>query len=417
MGAILDQIRVLDFTQVLSGPTATRYLAELGAEVIKVEVPPAGDMTRGTATVRNGRSGYFVNVNRGKQSICVDLKDERGLDLIRAVAAEVDVLIENFRPGTMERLGLGWDELSARNPGLVMCSISGFGQDGPLSDLPGYDGAAQAYAGFTALNGEEGGDPIAIGAPVGDVLTGVNSVAGILAALLWRERTGRGQRVTTSVLEAYLQTHDTALESYSVSGGEIVQQPHGRFHQLACPYGIFATGDGHVFIAAAADRHWRDLCTAMGDPELTDPAHRWQHRPQREANRHEVNARVEAWLVGLGSRPAALARLQEHQVPCGPVLGIGEVAEHPALRATGMVRLATDPVLGQLHVPGFPLHFSEAEAGFDVEAPHLGEHNGQILTGAAGGREALAALEAEGVVHSPQPEARPSRQRRSPGPG
>jgi crotonobetainyl-CoA:carnitine CoA-transferase CaiB-like acyl-CoA transferase len=415
MVAILDGTRVLDFTQALSGPTATRYLAELGAEVTKVEVPPAGDTTRATATVRDGRSGYFATVNRGKRSICVDIKDNRGLALVRNLAAEADVVIENFSPGTMDRLGLGWEELSARNPRLVMCSISGFGQRGPLAHLPGYDGAAQAYAGFTSLNGEAGGEPIAIGAPIGDVFTGVNATAAILAALLWRDRTGQGQRVETSLLECYLQTHDTALESWSVSGGEVVQRPHGRFHQLACPYGVFRACDGYIFIAAAADRHWVDLCRAMaeetGDDTLLDPDHPWNDRRRRETDRHEVSAHVERWLQGLASRDDGLALLQRHRVPCGPVLGIDEVAEHPDLRATGMIRLADDPVLGQLHVPGFPLHFSATEAGFDTEAPHLGEHNVEVLTRPAGGPEALAQLVDEGVIQAPVTTARPSRQR------
>lgn len=398
MTAILDGIRVLDFTQVLSGPTATRYLAEMGAEVIKVEVPPAGDLTRSTATSRDGRSGYFVSVNRGKQSICVDLKDDRGIALIRALVEDVDVLIENFSPGTMDRLGLGWSDLSAHNPRLVMCSISGFGQRGPLSHLPGYDGAAQAYAGFTSLNGELGGAPIAIGAPLGDVLTGVNSVVGILAALRWRDATGEGQQVETSVLEAYLQVHDTALQSYSVSKGEVIQRPHGRFHQLACPYGIFEAVDGFIFIAAAANRHWIDLCTTMGDDELGDPEHPWQDRQTRERERAEVNARVERWIGAQPSRDHALATLQQHRVPCGPVLGIAEVAEHPDLRSSGVVRLASDPILGEVHVAGFPIHFSAAEAGFDTEAPFLGQHNRDVLIGAAGGPDAYDALAADGVV-------------------
>ncbi len=415
MAAILDGITVLDFTQVLSGPTATRYLAEMGAEVTKVEAPPLGDMTRTSPITRNGRSGYFVNANRGKRSVCVDLKDERGVALILALVADVDIVVENFSPGTMERLGLGWDTLHEINPRLIMCSISGFGHQGPLSHLPGYDGAAQAYAGITTLNGEVGGQPVALGAPVGDVLTGANSTAGILGALFWRERTGEGQRVETSVLEAYLQTHDTGIQSYSVSQGEIVQTRNGRFHQLACPYGIFAASDGHIFIAAAGNRHWIDLCRAMGRQDLLDQDHPWNDRETREAARDEVNVEVDEWLTSLPSRDKALALLQQHRVPCGPVLGVDEVADHEDLHAMGAIRFVSDPVLGQVHVPGFPLRFSGTEAGFDGEAPHLGEHNAETLTNAAGGPEQLAALEADGVVQAPETNARPSKQRTNPG--
>ena len=412
MTAILDGIQVLDFTQVLSGPTATRYLAEMGADVVKVEVPPLGDMSRSSATVRDGRSGYFVTANRGKRSVCVDLKDERGVDLIKGLVAKVDVVIENFSPGTMDRLGLGWDVLSAINPRLVMCSISGFGHTGPLSKLPGYDGAAQAYAGITSLNGDLGGPPVTVGAPMGDVLTGVNSATGILGALFWRERTGRGQRVETSVVEAYLQAHDTSIQSYSVSEGEIVQTRNGRFHQLACPYGVFSARDGFVFIAAAADRHWIDLCTAMGRDDLLEPGHRWNERTVREAERDEVNPVVDAWMMGLPSRQDALEALQAHRVPCGPVLSVDEVVGDDELRAAGLMTEATDPVLGSIDVPGFPLHFSATEAGFATEAPHLGEHNGEILSDVAGGPEALARLVADGVVHAQAFDGRPSRPRR-----
>ena len=218
--ASLAGVTVLDFTQVLSGPTCTRYLAEMGADVIKVEAP-GGEITRQSVFRRDGRSGYFVTVNRGKQSVCVDLKDERGLGVVRRMAASADVVVEYFSPGTMDRLGLGWDELSATNARLIMASISGFGHTGPLAQLPGYDGAAQAYAGLTGLNGDANGSPVVFGAPVGDVLTGLNALSGILAALFWRDRSGRGQHVRTSVLESYLQAHDTALQSYSVSGGSV----------------------------------------------------------------------------------------------------------------------------------------------------------------------------------------------------
>lgn len=397
MSGILDGTRVLDFTQVLSGPTATRYLAELGAEVIKVEMPPIGDITRSSVTRRDGRSGYFVTVNRGKQSVCVDLKDGRAVELIRRLAGTVDVVVENFSPGTMDKLGLGWAELSSGRIDLIMCSISGFGPEGPLSKLPGYDGAAQAYAGLTALNGERGGDPVAFGAPVGDVLTGVNAAVGILAALLHRDRTGHGQRVETSVLESYLQAHDTALQSYSVSGGDIVQTRNGRFHPLVCPYGIFKAADGFVFIAAAADRHWVDLCTAMGRPELHHAEHSWHERPGREADRDEINQLIDDWLCSLPNRDQAVLLLQQHRVPCGPVLDIAEVANHPQLREAGVITEVPDPILGSIHVPSFPLRFSDSDAGLDHVAPLLGQDNHTVLAGLT---DAFDELVTDGVIAS-----------------
>lgn len=411
MPAILDGVRVLDFTQVLSGPTATRYLAELGADVIKLEIPPHGDITRSSSTIRDGRSGYFVNANRGKRSVCLDLKHPRGVELALGLAACVDVVIENFSPGTIDRLGLGWSVLSAKNPRLIMCSISGFGQTGPLSHLPGYDGAAQAYAGLTSLNGDVDGTPVITGAPFGDVITGINSVVGILGALLARERSGRGQLIETSVLEGYLQSHDMALQSYSVSGGEVIQGRSGRFHQLACPYGIFQARDGFIFIAAAADKHWRDLCAAMGDEGLLDASHRWNDRACREAESEALNAHVDRWLGSLDCRDDGLRLLEEHRVPCGPVLGIDETAQSPQLREVGIIREATDPVLGSMLVLRFPLKFSDADAGFDVEAPHLGEHNAALLADLVADESEYEELVAAGVIHHVPMPQRPTKLR------
>jgi crotonobetainyl-CoA:carnitine CoA-transferase CaiB-like acyl-CoA transferase len=401
---LLEGIRVADLTQALSGPTLTRYLVELGAEVVKVEIPRAGDITRGSPTVRDGRSGYFVSVNRGKRSLCVDVKDPRGQSVVADLVAASDVMVENFSPGTIARLGLGWDVVSARNPRLVMCSISGFGQDGPRAHLPGYDGVAQAYAGITSLNGDAGGPPIVAGAAIGDVMTGVNGVAAVLGALYWRERTGQGQHVAVSLVDAYLQAHDASLQSWSVSGGGIVQTRNGRFHPLACAYGIFAACDGFLFVCAAADRHWRDLCDAMGRPEWAAPPHPWANRQRREAARDDVNPLVEAWLQTLPSRDEALRVLQRHRVPVGPVQTIDEVAADPAFRATGSVKVAHDPVLGDVVVPGFPLRVSAVAAGPDAVAPLLGEHNRDVVIGLLGRDEDdYDALVAAGVLHAEPP--------------
>jgi len=411
---LLDGIRVIDFTQALSGPTLTRYLAELGADVVKVEIPPHGDITRHSATVRDGRSGYYVSVNRAKRSLCVDVKDPRGRDLVLDLLAGADVLAENFRPGTIDRLGFGWDVVRARNPRLIMCSISAFGQDGPLAQHGGYDGVAQAYAGITSMNGEADGAPIVAGAAMGDVLTGVNAVAAVLGALYHRERTGEGQRVAVSLLESYMQAHDSSIQSYSLTDGAVTQTRSGRFHPMACPYGIFTARDGYLFICAAADRHWRDLCAAMGRPDLTED-HPWAVRASREREKVAVNAFLDGWLSSLPSRDEALALLQRHGVPVGPVHTIGEVVAHPDLRAIGAVRAVSDPVFGRIDVPGFPLHFSALDddpAEDGPEAAFLGEHNEEIARQRAGlSADAYAELVAAGVLHAEPVAPRPSRQR------
>ncbi|MGE0728690.1 MAG: CaiB/BaiF CoA transferase family protein [Acidimicrobiia bacterium] len=411
MAALLEGIRVVDFTQALSGPTLTRYLAELGAEVVKIE-QPGGDITRLSATVRDGRSGYFASVNRNKRSLCVDLHDPRGVALVDRLVAGADVVAENFRPGTIARLGFSWERLSALNPRLILCSISAFGQEGPLAGLAGYDGVAQAYSGVTSLNGLPGGEPSMAGAALGDVLTGVNAVAAVLGALYHRERTGAGQRVEVSLLLSYMQAHDMSIQSFSLTDGAVVQTRSGRFHPLACPYGIFACRDGYLFVCAAADRHWRDLCAAMDRPELADAGggHPWAVRSSRERCKDEVNAFIEAWLDTLASRDAALALLQRHRVPVGPVFSIDEVVRSPELRAAGAVRTASDPVFGSFEAPGAPLRFSGVDEVPDGEAPFLGEHNEEVARGWADlSTEEYGELCTAGVLRAEPVAPRPSR--------
>lgn len=410
MAANLDGIRVLDFTQVLSGPTATRYLAEMGAMVIKVEAPPGGDITRSSPRIRDGRSGYFVNANRGKRSICVNLKDPRGTDLMLSMLPTIDVVIQNFSPGAIDRLGLGWNELSAIKPDLIMCSISGFGHTGPLSHLPGYDGAAAAYSGMLAINGELDRPPALPGAPMGDVLTGTAAAAGILSALFHRERTGEGQHIQTSILDSYLSAHDTAFQTLALTDGDIVQGRAGSQHPVISGYGVFPVADGDVFIGAGADRHWHDLCDAMGRQDLYDPSHKWSVRTTRDREILEVNALIAAWSVTL-TKHAAIDLLQRHRVPCGPILEVDEVAALPEFHESGHLRTVTDPILGPLTLPSFGLRSSQTDMGFDTEAPHLGEHNRDVLLDLSGGADAYAELVDAGVIHDPEPSARPSRQR------
>ncbi len=408
---ILSGLRVLDFTQVLSGPTLTRYLVEMGAEVIKIEAPPGGDITRSSATVRDGRSGYYLTVNRGKHSLCIDLKDPRGRAAVLDLVAHVDIVVENFRPGAFDRLGLGYEELRARNPSVILCSVSGFGQTGPMAHLAGYDAVAQAYAGVTSLNGERDQAPVLNGAAVGDVLTGVNGLAAVLGALYWRERTGEGQRVDVSLLGSYMQAHDTSIQSWSMSDGAVVQTRSGRFHQMACPYGIFTAIDGYVMICAASDRHWADLCNAIDQPDLADAGHRWGRRRTREDDKVAVNAFLDAWVLAQPSRDDAVARLQAHRVPAAPVLSIDEVATHQLLRDAGMVGTATDPVIGTLDVPTFPLTFSAVvEDPGGAEAAFLGEHNRAVLVGLGGmPEETFDALVADGILVAEDVRNRPSR--------
>ena len=291
MQHVLDGYRVLDFSQVLAGPTLTRLMAEMGAEVIKVEIPPTGDFGRLLPHVVDGRSAYFVQQNRGKKSLCVNPKEPEGLALLKDLVKDVDVLVENYSPGTIARMGLGWEVVHDLNPRLVMCSISALGQTGPLSDLAGYDYIAQAYAGITHMIGEPEGSPYFPMVGLGDVSTGVHGLAAVACALLYRERTGRGQHLDIALLDSYFHCHDTTVVSYSASGGEIQPKRSGRHHFSMCPIGLFKGHDRYMFILAL-DHQWPALCQALGRPELaTDP--RFENNAARVAHLDEVIALIE----------------------------------------------------------------------------------------------------------------------------
>jgi crotonobetainyl-CoA:carnitine CoA-transferase CaiB-like acyl-CoA transferase len=374
---IFEGVRVLDFTNVLSGPTLTRLMAEMGADVLKVEMPPAGDMSRGLPMIRNGRSGYFVQQNRGKRSLFIDVKDPRGREVVGELVARVDVVVENFSPGVIDRLGFGWEQVQALNPRAVMCSISAFGQEGPLRDQPGYDAVAQAYGGVLHMNGSPDRPPALMGLSPGDVLTGVHGLAGVAAALYHRERTGRGQRVDVSLLGSYLTCHEINVQAWSVSDGAFQPERSGSVHPLVGGYGIYPVGDGDVMIAASNDRQWAQLCRAMGRPELaTDP--RYATSQSRTDRRHEVNTLITDWLAGLDGRDAAVAALAAERVPVAPVLSVEEAVTLPHVRQQRLVRRVTDDRIGELDIPGVPVRFSEFPDELDLQAAGLGQHNQEV---------------------------------------
>jgi crotonobetainyl-CoA:carnitine CoA-transferase CaiB-like acyl-CoA transferase len=395
---IFDGVRVLDLTNVLSGPSLTRLMAEMGADVIKVELMPAGDMARGLPWVRNGRSGYHVQQNRGKRSVLVDPKSPGGQEVLRALVREVDVLVENFSPGVVDRLGLGWSEVSALNGRLVMCSISAFGQDGPLSDQPGYDGIAQAYGGVLHMNGEPDRAPSLMGLSPGDVMTGVHGFGGVAAALFHRERTGRGQKVEVSLLACYMTCHEVNVQAWSASDGAAQPSRAGSLHPFVGGYGVYPTADGAVILCAASDRQWGQLCRAMGQPELAEDA-RYRTSTGRTEHRDAVNKLITAWFATQAGRDAAIAALQAERVPCAPVLTVVEAAQHPHLREQGMVRTVADEVMGPIDIPGMPLRFSEFPVDLPLVAPALGAHNREVVCDVLGWDEArYQALVEDGVL-------------------
>jgi len=397
---VLDGYKALDFTQFVAGPTVTKLMAEMGAEVIKVELAPDGDRSRTMPFVRNERSGYFVQQNRGKLSLCLDPRSEDGKTIIRGLIAKVDVVVENYAPGVIARMGFDYDTICGINPKIIMCSVSTFGQQGPLAHDPGYDFIGQAYAGVTSLSGEEGGAHFPPMLAIGDVSTGMHGLAAIACALLHGERTGEGQYLDISLVDAYFSYHDVWVQSISASGGEAMPVRTGMHYSVLAPAGMFKAREGYIFVFAWLDHHWVKLCELMGRPELSRDL-RFIDNPSRVKNRAQMINVIESWLQSLPSDEAAVEALRDARLPSAPVLTVEKAMRHPHLVERQTVQTVHDRILGEFQIPGFPLRFSSFPKRLDLEAPFLGEHNKRILSSYLGySPERVARLEQEGVLRS-----------------
>ena len=379
---ILTGYRVLDLTHVLAGPTATRMMAEMGAEVIKVEFPPLGDIARSLPVKINGRSGYYVQQNRGKKSISVDIKTESGKLILEDLIRCSDVLIENFAPGVISRLGFGWDKISQLNSRVVMCSISAFGQEGEMSGLPGFDYIASAYSGIMGVTGEKTGAPSFPMAGIGDVMTGANAFAAIGYALLHREKSGKGQFLDISLIDSYMHCHEVNIEVYELSQKKIIPTRSGHHHYAVCPLGLFK-GNSRYICIIALENQWSALCEAMGKPELIRNQ-KFCTNEKRVEHSVEVISIVQKWIDQVGDDDKIIRLLEEKRVPCGPVLTVDEVVENKSYRARGTIRKIVDPKLGEFYLPGMPIRFSDFEHNQPLEASSLGEDNQAILEGVLG---------------------------------
>lgn len=396
---ILGGIRVLDFGQVLAAPTTTRLMAELGAEVIKVELAPTGDSSRLLPHLKNGRSGYFIQQNRGKRSLCVNHRDPRAIDLLKRMVPKVDVMVENYAPGVVDRMGLGWDVVHALNPRLIMASISAFGEVGELSQLPGFDYIAASYAGVLDMIGEKDGAPMFPMLGMGDVMTGVHAMAAVNAALFYRERTGRGQRVTTSLLQAYFHCHEVNVQAYTASEGAVRPRRNGSHHYAGTPLGIFPVGDGHLFVCVLQPQ-WARLCQAMGRPDMIDDP-KFATSMARVENAREVIDVITHYLTRFSNVMEAVEALGEERVPVAPILSVADAVKHPHLIESRIAKEITDPVFGTFTVPGMPLRFSEFPDDLPLQAEYLGQSNGAVLREMLGlGDDAIRTLETEGVLVS-----------------
>jgi len=394
---LLSGIRMLDFTRALAGPSCSRMFAEMGAEVIKVEAAPKGDLTRAMTKLRADRSFYYVQQNLNKKSVCIDLRTPEGMALVRELVPHCDVVVENFRPGVMAGMGLDYDALKALREDIILCSISALGQSGPLAKKPGYDFIAQAYSGVTSMIGDPDQPPYIPLLGIGDVSTGVHGAFAIAASLLHRARTGRGQHLDIALLDCYYHYHEVAVHQYSGTDGAIKPMRSGRHMGYVCPAGVFRGSGGDVMIMAFL-HHWPDLCAAMGREDLiTAPG--WSSDPERLAHVDDVVALVENWLASFADVASAVAELEAHGVPCAPILTIEQTVTHPHLVARGTVRSITDPIAGEFKIPGMPIKTSDYPADAAYVAPTLGQHNAEILGGLLGKSNAeIDALTSAGVL-------------------
>ena len=393
MTSALDGLRVLDLTQVMAGPFCSMLLCDMGADVIKVE-PPAGDSTRRMPGAVGTDSPSFNAVNRGKRGIVVDLKQPAGRDAVRRLAAVSDVLVENYRPGVLAKFGLGYPELSQQCPRLVYAAVSGYGQTGPSAGKGGFDLVAQGVSGLMSVTGEAGRPPVKAGIPVTDLGAALFALAGILSALLARARTGRGQLVDTSLVDAGVAL--SVWEATQYFSGRGVPERLGSAHRMNAPYQAIRCADGYMTIGAANDRTFRRLCEALGHSEwAADPEYRDDTR--RIRNREALAARIEAVME---TRPRAhwTERLESHGVPCGPINDYAEVMADPHVQARGLVVETEHPTLGRIRTLGTPIKLSETPLSPGRPAPRLGQHTDDVLGDAGFGAEEIAALRRAGAV-------------------
>jgi crotonobetainyl-CoA:carnitine CoA-transferase CaiB-like acyl-CoA transferase len=368
-GSLAD-IKVIDASRVLGGPYAGQILGDHGADVIKIE-PPAGDETRGWGPpFLDGAASYFLGLNRNKRGMALDLTQEAGRELLLRLLETADVFIENFKTGTLERWGLGREELERRFPRLVHCRISGFGADGPLGGLPGYDAAIQASAGIMSVNGELGGEPLRVGLPVVDMVTGLNAVIGILMALQERGSSGKGQFVEATLYDCGVSLLHPHLPNYYLSGK--VAGRSGNAHPNITPYDVFATRDAPLFLAVGNNRQFATLCKIIGRPELAQDA-RYASNRDRNINRDALKADLEAAMTSFDCGSLA-ERLVKAGVPCGAVRNIDEVMADPHTHHRGMV---VD--IGAYRGTGSPIKLSRTPATYRMAPPRFGEHTAAIL--------------------------------------
>jgi CoA:oxalate CoA-transferase len=395
---MLSGVRVVDLTQYLSGPTVTRLMAEMGAEIIKIEQPPHGDPIRTLAVMSNGRSGYFVQQNRGKKSLCIDFDKPEGRTILDALIAEADIVVQNYGPGVLERRGLDYASLVEKHPRLIYASISGFGRAGNHSHKTCFDLIAQSYSGLLNATGEEDGPPMPVGSSYADVTAGVHTLAAIGIALFHRERTGRGTNIDIAMVDTLFHANELAVQGASITKGKWRPKRGGRFSSLNSPQGIYKGPGGWIAIHVMAGQ-WPGFCRAMNRPEL-EHDERFESLRGRHKNRHELNPIIEAWMATFATDEDLIKQLESNRIPCAPVLDAADAITHPYFVERRMVRTINDPFIGEMVIPGNPLRFSEQPQELDLVTPSLGEHNAEILSTLGYSSQQITHLVETGILSS-----------------
>lgn len=390
----LEGLRVVDLTRILSGPFCSMFLADMGAEVIKVEDPREGDPVRQQGEGRNGYSLYFATFNRNKRSITLDLRSEEGKEILRDLIRRADVVVNNYRPGVMDRMGFGREALRALKPDIISCHVTGFGLDGPYRDRPSFDFIAQAMSGFMSVNGDEGGPPMRAAPPVSDLVAGAYAAMGILAALVRRSRTGEGEEVAVALTDGMTSMLAFLATNFFATGRQPLRT--GNDHALAAPYGLFEASDGQIAVAPSNDTYYFKLMDALdlahlrNHPEFETNAHRFE---QRAAINEQINARTRGGTVAHW-----IEKLNAAGVPCGRVLSLGEVFDDPQTRHQQMRITIEHPQHGPLDVLGFPIKFSTEPCRVHRPPPVLGADTEAILAELGRDAACIARLRAQDII-------------------
>ena len=376
MAGPLAGIKVLDLTRVLAGPYTTMILSDLGAEVIKIEQPGIGDESRNFGPFKNGFSLYFMSVNRGKRSITLDLKSERGKTIFKQLVKQSDILVENFRPGTMKKFGLDYEALAAEHPSLIYAACSGFGQTGPFAQQGAYDMIIQGMGGIISITGEPDGPPVRVGTSISDITAALFTTIGILSALHHRNNTGKGQLVDVAMLDSLVAVLENAIVRYFAT--DEIPKPLGSRHPAITPFEAFESADGHVIIAIGNDVLWAKFCEHVDRKNLiSDP--RFSSNAERTANHSELFP-ILSEIMRQRTTDEWIDALEKIGVPCGPINTIDKVVNHPQVKAREMITQVVHQVTGAVEVPGVPIKLSDTPGDVDAPAPGLGEHTDEILT-------------------------------------